>query len=310
MINYHLRLLMLVSISELRFLLLRGEVAIGRNCNRMMFQSQNWDSCYWELIWKLLLITNPILFQSQNWDSCYWERIGTQLQRIMRSGFNLRIEILVIERIVLLKQSSTKHQVSISELRFLLLRENTVVFNTIMVEIMFQSQNWDSCYWELIGQSSSLWWFVSRFNLRIEILVIERYDAHLRYWAESLGFNLRIEILVIESWITGTGVGIVRCRFNLRIEILVIERDDEREAQAQAFYRFNLRIEILVIESVVRSAWYQRNPDVSISELRFLLLRARFDNTRRRRRSLVSISELRFLLLRVFFRWHCCSRLL
>ena len=162
-------------------------------------------------------------FQSQNWDSCYWERFTRRADDPIIKGFNLRIEILVIERTSTVRlpartpvfQSQNwdscywelpcyrshgrrNSRVSISELRFLLLRDNYQETRKGQ-ETQFQSQNWDSCYWEMTKWSFVISTAHRSFNLRIEILVIER-NSYAATPPPIGSFNLRIEILVIESW--------------------------------------------------------------------------------------------------------------
>ena len=91
----------------------------------------------------------------------------------MLALFLLFFESLVIERTTGRKQQAVCCEVSISELRVLLLREIS----------------------SPVGESP----FQSRFNLRIESLVIERQNQGLFLLCLGHCFNLRIESLVIES---------------------------------------------------------------------------------------------------------------
>ena len=64
-----------------------------------------------------------------------------------------------------------------------------------------------------------------------------------------------------------------RTGFNLRIESLVIERTGLCGHARNVIFRFNLRIESLVIEREVAYITVGDPKEVSISELRVLLLR-------------------------------------
>ena len=217
-----------VSISELRVLLLRG---VYRQSDwvrgRAWFQSQNWESCYWEILLRSTHILRMLPFQSQNWESCYWE-----LDNLRDVRWNERVSISEL-RVLLLRGrrsaiwTTRLSRVSISELRVLLLREDKIIDFDRRIR-MFQSQNWESCYWEKSSKtqiSSSTGHNVSIselrvlllreiqtgicrlitacFNLRIESLVIESAYIIIRFNGCCLGFNLRIESLVIERRLFG-----------------------------------------------------------------------------------------------------------
>ena len=109
-----------------------------------------------------------------------------------------------------------------------------------------------------------------RFNLRIEILIIDSPVRPVRPAQHQESFNLRIEILIIDSE-TVTLPPITLTCFNLRIEILII--DSQMEAMAEGrLGSFNLRIEILIIDRDAIAVATADFLTVSISELRFLSL--------------------------------------
>ncbi len=156
--------------------------------------------------------------------------------RVLCLGFNLRIESLVIERLSPDIAAGFMKSVSISELRVLLLRD--------------QSRG------SFIASRCC-------FNLRIESLVIERLErSFVKRYRVSIS-ELRVLLLRDGSQSD------LRMGFNLRIESLVIER--ATIFMLLAIVGFNLRIESLVIER--GGAFFQELVIVSISELRVLLLR-------------------------------------
>ena len=110
------------------------------------------------------------------------------------------------------------------------------------------------------------------FNLRIEILIIDRLArAWHACWAKE-GFNLRIEILIIDRLARAWHACWAKEGFNLRIEILIIDRDICTHLVFPLTLCFNLRIEILIIDRQCTVGDVAGGVYVSISELRFLSL--------------------------------------
>ena len=136
-------------------------------------------------------------------------------------SFNLRIESLVIESNSERQTDGETLEVSISELRVLLLRVNFLAIHFVQhlvsiseLRVLLLRAN--------LGRS--LRWTLERFNLRIESLVIERPETHHLSFVDCLIVSiseLRVLLLRVLSQASRTDCSPI-C-FNLRIESLVIE---------------------------------------------------------------------------------------
>ena len=115
---------------------------------------------------------------------------------------------------------------------------------------------------------------MTRFNLRIESLVIESASNGIRRRETSASFNLRIESLVIER-ASPSPCQVRDFRVSISELRVLLLREENKWVKIIRCLSFNLRIESLVIER--GSIPHRRTPIVyvSISELRVLLLRGR-----------------------------------
>ena len=159
-----------VSISELRFLSLivvQGEDTAN---SQGRFQSQNWDSYHWSAEAKALSSPNVRVSISELRFLSLIVAATDSGGNLLASCFNLRIEILIIDR---------------GSLR-----------NRPSIHLKFQSQNWDSYHWSSNGLSSiTTAGCVSISELRFLSLI---GNPCQRNGARRFGFNLRIEILIID----------------------------------------------------------------------------------------------------------------
>ena len=364
-------------------------------------------------------IPQECLFQSQNWDSFYSEQKSSKNERFKSYSFNLRIEILFIQRraiwhtttlaigcfnlrieILFIQRFPTRHLRNSLRNSFnlrieILFIQSPMMTVGIAVAIAFQSQNWDSFYSEgygvtlaikeilpvsiselrfflfrehktlsrripLLVSISELRFFLFRvvkallvlgivqsFNLRIEILFIQRHSmpSALQGYSESFQsqnwdsfYSERIQANTQPSVVVMVSISELRfflfratsyCShptswplFQSQNWDSFYSEIDKAEAAEKASAGFNLRIEILFIQRVppdiapLKSTTFQSQNwdsfysevipvsqrgswccDVSISELRFFLFRAK--GFRWAKRGIyVSISELRFFLFR------------
>ena len=210
------------------------------NTESFVFQSHSWDSYRWSrgllgradsgklrfnLTLEILIVDRLIslrvngrllMFQSHSWDSYRWSRIPRRSIRSCRPSFNLTLEILIVDRWEW-RDTRTLSTVSISLLRFLSL----IVKSRYTIRCKagwFQSHSWDSYRWSTRSPKANAL-SASRFNLTLEILIVDRasraarYDRAGRVSISLLRFLSLIARMVSYNRIEMVGVSISLLRF-------------------------------------------------------------------------------------------------